>query len=575
MTRRHYHSKKKRRVRSNSGNQCNDACGNNNYSSSSTTSMEEDLRQQRIRQQEREWKMKQRQQEEDIQKEEQYRLQLEERLREKELQETWNIPATPERLIFKGVNAALKKGSSAVSLPVSFTLSHVQQSSCLLAGHQRRQLGYLWHSKYLLDNLWINSRAFLLYSKKYKWANRTLPDGSHSSWDLSCKDRLHPSSRTFDVATFQRPQEKLPTIVSIVEEGWSVFHDNQMETVQVQRSAPLNVIRLHENTRRIGVITNQPSAIRPTEQFLLYSLTGHIKRLLFSTNLSDIPINDFCFGKDLILFAGPRQYKGRKIRPLFIPLSPEGGNLYGARELDVHNFPESDAIRVELTCKHDSIIGFGHRNGQVSLLDLRESTSVCSILQCEESSLSPSAASTLGSATDLSFLSSSNSQKLLVRRSHGSCQLHDLRVASSIEKHNPHLSSSPTLLWNMTVPPDDINGSLTTRCNGFAVDPNGTQTLISPFISPNNDAHLGVWSLNTGMMVGSRVLKSCTNMDDTLYVELSQKTTPSFVNDRRNENVTCSLSSFSVWAKCGAHSKQEVSSKVGTLHQVSFPGHWK
>jgi hypothetical protein len=563
MTRR-CHSKKKRRVRSNSGPQNIEQIGNN-----SNISIEEDLRQQRIRQQERELKLKQRQQAEDGRKEKQYRQHLEAQQRDKELQEIWGQPVSSQRIIFKGVTTALKK-DSLVSLPSSFTLSHVHQSSCMLAGHERRRLDYLWQSKYLLDNLCINSRAFLLYSKKYNWANRTLPDGSQSSWDLSCKGRLHPSSRTFDLATFQHG--KLPSIISIVEEGWTVLNGYHNEAVHVQRSGPINVIRLHENTRRVGVI-RQTSTVRSNEQFELYSLNGQIKRLLFSTSLSDVPVNDFCFGKDLVLFAGPRQYKGRKVRPLFLPLSPEGGNPYDARELDVQNFPESDVMRVDLTCKHDSIIGFGHRNGQVSLLDLRKSNSICSVLQCEESSLSPSAGSTLGSATDLCFLSSSNSQKLLVRRSRGSCQLHDLRVASSNEMRNPDLACSSTLLRNMKVPHDVINSSLTTRCNGFAVDPNGTQTLISPYISPNNNAHLGVWSLNTGMMVGSRVLKACSKTDDTMFVELCQKTTPSFVRDSSNENVACSLSSFSIWAKCGAHSKRECGSKVGSLHQVSFPGH--
>jgi hypothetical protein len=564
MTRR-YHFKKKRRVRSNSTGHPQDQ----NDAPSRDSSLEEDLRQQRIRQQERELQNKKQQEQEAKHRERLRQLQLEEQLREQELDEIWKEPATSKKMILKGLSIALANECS-VSLPPSFALSHVRQSSCSWQGYERRRLLHLWNSKHLLENMGINSRTFLLYSKKYKWADRTLPDGTHSAWDLSCKHRLHPSARTFDVANVQ--EGKLPTIASIVEEGWSILNGYRDQVVHVQRSAPVHAIRLHESNGRVGVLRRDENGAA-SEQFLLYQLDGDIKRLLFSTDLLGISSNDFYFGKDLILFVGPRRYQGKKVRPLFLPLSPQG-NACGVRELDIQNIPDSDTMRVEMTCKHDPIIGFGHRNGQVSILDLRDSTTVCSILQCEDSGSSPSAGAPLGSVSDLNFLSSLDTQKILVRRSNGTCQLHDLRASSTNESVNPALSCSSSLLWNMKVPLNEINPTLTARCNGIAVDPIGCQTLISPYIVNSNDARLGIWSLGTGLMVGSRLLKSCSSMDDAMYVELCQKVTPSFASCR-DAGVSCMPSSFSVWAKCGAHSQREVGSKVGSLHQLSFLGSWK
>ncbi|KAG7337104.1 hypothetical protein IV203_031610 [Nitzschia inconspicua] len=560
MTRRH-HTKKKRRVRSNSNNHPDEHSGG--------TSLEEDLRQQRIRQQERDAQEKEQQQEDTKRQAEERRLRVEEQQREQESQEIWSERVTPQKLIWKGLSAAVVK-DGAVSLPISFALGHVHQSSSLWQGHERRKLIYLWQSKHLLDNMTINSRAFLMYSIKYKWADRVLPDGSHSSWDLSCKHRLHPTARTFDVANLR--EGNLLTITSIVEGGWSLLNGYQEEIVHVQRSIPVDSMRLHESTGRVGLLRQTANVTSP-DPFLLYDLNGDIKRVLCSSSFDGIPINDLCFGQDLVLFAGPRRYQGKDMLPLLLPLSPQG-DPRGVRELNIQNMSESDVLRLEMTCKHDPIIGFGHRNGQVSILDLRESTSVCSILHCEESSSSSTAGIPLGSVTDLSFLSSLETQKVLVRRSHGTCQLHDLRTSSISESVCPHLSSSSTLLLNMRVPFSDINPTLTARCSGVALDPLAGQTLIAPYVSTDNDAYLGVWSMKTGLMVGSRLLKVCNSLEDSVYVELCQKITPSFVTSKP---AGCSYlpSSFSVWAKCGAHSKREVGSKVGTLYQVSFPGHWK
>jgi hypothetical protein len=266
--------------------------------------------------------------------------------------------------------------------------------------------------------------------------------------------------------------------------------------------------------------------------------------------------------------------------------------------LNVHNFPQSDALRVEMTCDHDKYVAFGHRNGQVSLIDLRASQTVCSIYQCEQPPPSSSSSTArngksinspplLGSVSDLSFLSSTfDTKQMIVRRSFGSCQVHDIRKLSSSSAtttnyHHNVSSPSTTVVHNLMVPSDDINPTLSSNCNGFVVDPIGHQTLISPYINTNCDACLGIWSLQTGLMVGSRLLQSCSSSPssnatgrDILYVELCRRTTPSFSSAPNKEKVVSS-SSFAAWLKCGAFTKDKVSSKVGSLHQISFPGHWQ
>jgi len=242
--------------------------------------------------------------------------------------------------------------------------------------------------------------------------------------------------------------------------------------------------------------------------------------------------------------------------------------------------------------EEEKLVAFGHRNGIVSILDLRASGTVCSILQYEESDRATTC-SRLGFVSDLAFLSSYNlHHQVLVKRSFGSCQLHDLRKFSSSFSTATDINTSPhkistSVVRNMTVPSNEINPMLSANCSGFAVDPNGHQTMISPYIDSNSGASLGLWSLGTGHMVGSRTLQanrqsnSLESEEDTIYVEVCQRTTPSFsLHDnsvtakRAALAVPSSSSSFSVWLKCGAFSRRKISSKVGSLHQITFPGNW-
>jgi hypothetical protein len=288
------------------------------------------------------------------------------------------------------------------------------------------------------------------------------------------------------------------------------------------------------------------------------------------------PVNDFCFGNDLVLFACPRFAGNATLTPLFLSFGRGDGEL---RTLNVEHFPQSDALRVEMACSsNEKYVAFGHRNGQVSLLDLRQSHTT-TILQYHGDDESSS--SLLGSATGLGFLS--QTQKLLVKRSFGSCQLHDLRMTTTTSG----AKRSSSVVFHLSVPSDEINPTLSANCNGFAVDPTCEQTLIAPYINAQQDACLGVWSLGTGAMVGSRriLAKNTTNAqqqqqqqhDDTdvLYTEVCQRTTPAFFGTSKKMKKDAPSSMFGVWLKCGRFSKSKSNCKFGSLHHAAFPGSWK
>lgn len=279
------------------------------------------------------------------------------------------------------------------------------------------------------------------------------------------------------------------------------------------------------------------------------------------------PVTDFAFGPDLVLFACPRYYGKAALSPTFLTL--EDGREGYLRCLNIQNFPHSDALRVEMTCTKEKFIAFGHRNGQVSLLDLRQSQSCCSILQhLPEDSTSE----VLGSATDLKFLSNHH---LLVNRSFGNTQLHDLRqISSKLSQDSPTTMRrrSTSLLHHLEVPSDGILQTASSTCNGMVVDPTCQQTLLTPYIDSDRNAALGFWSLTTGTFAGKKIL--ATNPEeDPIFVELCPTTTASFLNRGERKHGLSNPSDFGVWLKCGRFAKSRpLSSKAGSLHHLSLPG---
>lgn len=586
MTRRSFKTKRRRRSGSNPAGGHHEGNGVNARAIPAVappqpSSLEEDLRQQRLRQQKRDKEVQGR------------------KARNKEAadaadsqppsdltDETYAAQqvassSCPHHLILKAASTAPLRGhDSSIRLPSSLPLWYVQQASAPSTAHQRGRIRQLFHSKYLMEGMFVNARAAALYGVKLKWVDHTLPDGLHCSWDLTCKYHLHSSARTMDVAMVGT--DCLPTVATTVQGGWATFRPPRTggtgpvgnNAVHTFRDSPVQAIRIQAKSGLCGTVLRSPEK-QAAHLFKIFSLPHAAVR--FGTNV-DLPIHDFCFGTDLVLFSCPRYHSSGQILPLFLPLEATlaeagVGADSGIRSLNVRNFPQSDALRVEMACdRENKFVAFGHRNGQVSLLDLRTSN-VCTLLQYEGPPAGPAAAGVpLGSASDLGFLSAGGPQ-LLVKRSFGSCQLHDLRKSSSSSSSSSStLYSSASVVHHLTVPWDKVNPTLSANCNGFATDPSGGQTLVSPYVSDGQDACLGVWSLGTGLMVGSRVLLPNTPDRDTMFVELCQNPAAAFSSsfDARSNS-----DAFAVWLKCGAYTKGKITSKVGSLHQVSFPTNWK
>ena len=344
---------------------------------------------------------------------------------------------------------------------------------------------------------------------------------------------------------------------------------------------PVQSIRMHESSRRCGTIVrgHHPYSAWTFRYYPLPHAMSYTEVAILE------PAHDFCFGTDLVLFACPRySATSNALNPLFLPLregSTTGGGGGGGsaelRTLNVQNFPQSDALRVELSCSgNEKYVAFGHRNGQVSLLDLRQSHTTTSILQYYDAGSSSSSSvpnnGMLGSACDLAFLKQSPNQ-LLVKRSFGSCQLHDLRKSTS-NRVPRNVSASSSVVSHLTVPEEELHRTLSSNCNGFAIDPTSEQSLVAPYVNQQHQACLGIWSLGTGCLVGSKTLVQNNPERDVIHMEVCQRTTPVVETHHklklRQQPNTGSSSSFGIWLKCGRFSKGKLDSKFGSLHHVTF-----
>ena len=559
-----------------------------------TTSLEEDLKQQRIRQQERQ---KMRQLEEEKEK-----LESEDECcnhdvgfysRGENENAIANTFAKMNHLVLKGTvlpasTIPLSKpgdkrdpsfSSSVIRLPPSFLLRHLEQTSPVCSLHKRNTLRKLWPTQHHLESMTILPRAASLYCKT-KWPqHHTIEHNStlRCSWDLSCKRRLHPSARTLDVAVLG--SDPTPTIAAIFQDGWGLLRQKSQHKINSIKAPPSFAIRMHEKSATCGMIvknagTNHSPMPYSFRWYPLPHATSYVEAHL------PRPATDFCFGTEIALFACPRYstLSSESLNPLFLPLV-EGvdSRFYNSafRTINVRNFPQSDALRIEMMCEQqEKLLGFGHRNGQVSVLDLRASGTVCSILQYEASEGSKGS-QPQGCVSDLKFLSAGKDYRVLVKRSFGSCQLHDLRkVSSSWSSTSSSSHTSTTVVHNMNVPPNEIHPTLTANCNGFAVDPNYQHTMVSPYISrPSGDARLGVWSLVTGHMVGSRLLLANHDREESiLHAEVCSRTTTTTTIQPNNDDAGGdSSSSFGVWLKCGAITNGKLRSRVGSLHQITIP----
>jgi hypothetical protein len=229
-------------------------------------------------------------------------------------------------------------------------------------------------------------------------------------------------------------------------------------------------------------------------------------------------------------------------------------------------FPNSEALCVEADPSYPNCFYFGHRNGQVTLFDIKsgcgqstQQESVAFSAPTTTASTNRSSLPFFGSITSIHALSSSLSpRQVLVRGGQGSCRLHDFRKlcggssssssssSSTKGKHRGHNHRDPSLVYEMTPLPlladnnpyddyargihhnhsnsDEGGGSshgqrrhrrrqvqrLTNRCNGVVTNPEET-VVISPYVQVQGADQvempsLGFWSLHSGDWIGSKPL---------------------------------------------------------------------
>lgn len=200
----------------------------------------------------------------------------------------------------------------------------------------------------------------------------------------------------------------------------------------------------------------------------------------------------------------------------------------------------SDIIAVE--SMHDvSSLVFGHQNGQVSLQDLRDTSAGC----CSQLLANDNANS---GTVDLHPLNQRRPYQVLASSDCGHCRLFDIRTFGSSATQQTGRSSVVHELQN----PNQRHGQ-NHICKGLATDPSQTVAMV-PFVDDTKAARLGVWSLDSGIFVGSKKVGT-TNAND--HVALSPKITQTWNCDSEINAASSMPGSYSLWLSCGSDRKEK------------------
>jgi len=234
------------------------------------------------------------------------------------------------------------------------------------------------------------------------------------------------------------------------------------------------------------------------------------------------------------------------------------------------HIPASDILTVE-NLDHNfssSSLVLGHRNGQVSLQDLRAtSASSCSQLPSSNKNINE-----FGSIVALHPLNQHRPYQILARSggvNGGHCRLFDVRMFSS---SSAATTTQPTHHRSSVVHelriPDQQHGK-NRISKGIATDPSQTVAL-APFVDDTtNTAQIGVWSLDSGMFVGSKPVASATtiptNTDNSAAaaidcLELCPKITRTWTmgGSDGDDSPMSVPGSFSLWLNCGSHGIRQI-----------------
>jgi hypothetical protein len=257
----------------------------------------------------------------------------------------------------------------------------------------------------------------------------------------------------------------------------------------------------------------------------------------------------------------------------------QGGSMLILMDIETescYNFkeeaPKSDALTIE---RHSDIFYTGHRNGWLSMVDLRMDNA---------NSYSPGGTSSAAGSLTRILVMNDDSNKILTRHSFGSCFLWDVRMMGRSGG-----GDKATPLLHLKVPKSMIHPTKTTCCNGIAVDP--TQSIaIAPIVSTEGQTCLAFWSLSSGAFIGCKELRApeCVTSETASrgdgggggmpHCELSSTITPAWKpipssTTRDGDLVEPNEDAWGLWFKFGSSPTGRVAPNfISSIHHVTFPG---
>lgn len=229
-----------------------------------------------------------------------------------------------------------------------------------------------------------------------------------------------------------------------------------------------------------------------------------------------------------------------------------------ALNTQVSKYLKSDALCLEHL--DENTVLFGHRNGAISLLDVR-SGDIHSV-SCPDKR-SGSTKCLLPLACDKMFIA----KKLF-----GDCHVFDLRKMKTGWNDN-----ASSVVLNLKCPEEMIDRMLSTCCSGIAINPS-ENVVISPFSDRNRSGRFALWSLSNGNLIGSKSIRNLKPQQGLSraalpHCELRATVTPSFeiAESQPKHFARSKKNSWSVWFKSG-EVEPDAPDCMGSIHQLTFPG---
>jgi len=484
-------------------------------------------------------------------------------------------------------SAMSRSGFSIEKTPTAW-IEHLV-ATCTIPDRSRA-LRELWSGRVMISTMSITSSMQRLFdstsNEQAGWVsmlpqlkcssdNRNSTPGVEAPWDIACKSSLHSASRTFDI---QLGPDKLqfPRIVSLVDGGifgrvhrgeplvWNeerymgtewrkeTFFDLKKESHSVRFLPPLSTDHLD-----VVRLTSKPS--RDIEIFRVgLSQIGvcYVSRRLKVESSFDI--NDITshpsFGRgSALLSLATRVSRNSKELVLCYDVEKET-----SLKTQIGKYPKSDALCLEHL--DENTVLFGHRNGAISLLDVRNGA-VHKVSSADQNG---------GSTKSLLPLACGNI--FIAKKLFGDCHVFDLRKTEARRNDD-----SLRMIWNLVTPVGIADRMLSSCCTGIAVDPS-EKVVISPFSDHNRLGHVGFWSLTSGRLIGSKAINTLASAQsgsrtNLPHCELRSTVTPSWKIDtsQRKHCVTSCKNSWSLWFKSW-EVEPNAPHCMGSIHQLTFPG---